>query len=81
MPEPSEYFKQRYPDFVSVGAEMKALGWDQGATPMHLTSLFDDFCDSSLIGLRKPEPEFYLIACRRNSLQPSECVFLDDLRM
>lgn len=81
MPAPSDHFKQVYPDFVSVDAEMKSLGWDQGPTPPRVRTLFDDFCDSSIIGLRKPEPEFYLTACKRNGLQPSECVFLDDLKM
>jgi len=31
--------------------------------------------------MRKPEPEFYLTACRRNGVKPEECVFLDDLGM
>lgn len=30
---------------------------------------------------RKPEPEFYLHACEKNNVKPSECVFLDDLGM
>ncbi|KAF5386748.1 hypothetical protein D9615_001649 [Tricholomella constricta] len=45
-------------------AEAHFLGWDEGATPDHLRSLFDDFCDSSTLGMRKPEPEFYLLAYR-----------------
>jgi hypothetical protein len=27
----------------------------------------------------KPEPEFYLLACKRNDVLPSETIFLDDL--
>jgi len=81
LPEPPADFKQRYISFVSADAEMKALGWDQGAAPPRLRSLFDDFCDSSVMGMRKPEPEFYLLACKRNKVNPNECVFLDDLRM
>jgi hypothetical protein len=32
--------------------ERKFLGWDNGATPTHLRELFDDFCDSSSLGMR-----------------------------
>ncbi|GLB35106.1 putative haloacid dehalogenase-like hydrolase [Lyophyllum shimeji] len=62
-------------------AEARFLGWDEGATPYHLRSLFDDFCDSSTLGMRKPEPEFYLVACKRNGIQPHEAIFLDDIGM
>jgi len=30
---------------------------------------------------RKPDPEFYLLACRRNGIRPGEAVFLDDIGM
>jgi hypothetical protein len=33
-------------------SERAFLGWVQGATPEHLTNLFDDFCDSSTLGMR-----------------------------
>ncbi|CAL1704348.1 unnamed protein product [Somion occarium] len=65
----------------TVESELTFLGWEQGATPPKLRELFDDFCDSSTLGTRKPEPEFYLLACQRNGIQPSEAVFLDDLGM
>jgi len=29
--------------------------------------------------VRKPEPRFYEIACELLGVQPTECVFLDDL--
>lgn len=32
-------------------------------------------------GNRKPEPEFYLMACSRNNLKPHEAIFLDDIGM
>ncbi|THH33860.1 hypothetical protein EUX98_g218 [Antrodiella citrinella] len=41
--------------------------------------MFDDFIDSSAFGMRKPEPEFYLMACKRNGISPQQAVFLDDL--
>jgi len=72
--------RERYPN-VTVESELAFLGWKEGATPPAMRALFDDFLDSSTIGLRKPDPEFYLLACRRNGVEPNECVFLDDLGM
>ena len=40
---------------------------------------FDVIVESSKIGVRKPEPRFYEIACELLGVQPDECVFLDDL--
>lgn len=40
---------------------------------------FDAVIESSKIGVRKPEPRFYEIACTTISVEPHECVFLDDL--
>ncbi|KII88688.1 hypothetical protein PLICRDRAFT_633875 [Plicaturopsis crispa FD-325 SS-3] len=61
-------------------SELEFLGWQEGgATPPRLRALFDDFCDSSALGMRKPDPAFYLLACQRNGVTPSEAVFLDDI--
>lgn len=40
---------------------------------------FDHVIESSEVGLRKPDPAFYLLACERAGVAPHECVFLDDL--
>jgi len=40
---------------------------------------FDAIVESSKVGVRKPEPRFYEIACELLDVQPSACVFLDDL--
>ncbi len=40
---------------------------------------FDFVVESSKVGVRKPEPRFYEIACELLQVQPDECVFLDDL--
>lgn len=61
-------------------SELRFLGLEDGAK-FHLRALFDDFCDSSELGMRKPDPEFYLLACRRNGIRPGEAVFLDDIGM
>lgn len=41
--------------------------------------LFDFVLESSKAGVRKPEPQFYTIACEALEVEPSEVVFLDDL--
>ncbi|KAJ2694125.1 hypothetical protein H4R19_005942 [Coemansia spiralis] len=42
--------------------------------------LFDEIVESAVVGLRKPDPRFYLLACSRLGIQPSEAAFLDDIR-
>lgn len=41
--------------------------------------LFDAVVESSRVGVRKPDPAFYRLACERLGIEPSEAVFLDDL--
>ncbi|MGA0878659.1 MAG: HAD-IA family hydrolase [Ilumatobacteraceae bacterium] len=40
---------------------------------------FDAVVESSKVGVRKPEPAFYEIACDLLQVAPVSCVFLDDL--
>ena len=40
---------------------------------------FDVVVESSKIGVRKPEPRFYAIACEELGIDPEEAVMLDDL--
>jgi putative hydrolase of the HAD superfamily len=40
---------------------------------------FDAIVESSKVGVRKPEPRFYEIACELLGVTPDTCVFLDDL--
>ena len=35
---------------------------------------------SGEVGLHKPQPEIYLLACERLGVEPAEAVFVDDLR-
>ena len=44
-----------------------------------LFAMFDHVVESCRIGVRKPEPAFYTIACERAGVLPEEVVFLDDL--
>jgi beta-phosphoglucomutase-like phosphatase (HAD superfamily) len=47
---------------------------------MNSISIYSSLCFHwHHISNRKPEPEFYLLACRRNGIQPHEAIFLDDL--
>jgi epoxide hydrolase-like predicted phosphatase len=40
---------------------------------------FDAFVESSVVGLRKPDPRIYLLTCTTLAIEPSEAVFLDDI--
>ncbi|GAA1700254.1 hypothetical protein GCM10009745_53790 [Kribbella yunnanensis] len=43
--------------------------------------MFDDIVISGEVGLRKPEPEIFLLAADRVNLPPAACVFVDDLQV
>ncbi|KAF9517905.1 hypothetical protein BS47DRAFT_1338754 [Hydnum rufescens UP504] len=60
-------------------SELAFLGWADSPLPQATRDLFDDFVDSSRVGMRKPEPGIYLLACQRNGLRPEETVMLDDI--
>jgi len=42
-------------------------------------ALFDQVIESSKVGVRKPDPRFYELACEQLGIEPSDAVFLDDL--
>src|SRR3954469_20473346 len=52
-----------------------------GASSRHaeVLGLFHGIVESSRVGVRKPDPRFYTVACERLGVEPVECVFLDDL--
>ena len=41
--------------------------------------LFDFVIESSKVNVRKPDPDFYLLACKKAKISPDEAIFLDDL--
>ncbi len=43
-----------------------------------VAELFHDIVDSSEVGVRKPDPRIYELACERLSVAPARAVFLDD---
>ncbi len=53
------------------------LGADSGLA--ELAAMFDVVIESSVVGVRKPDPAFYELACQRLGIEPGEAVFLDDL--
>lgn len=44
-----------------------------------IMTLFDEVIESSKVGVRKPEPDFYRMACEIMQVSPENVVFLDDL--
>jgi putative hydrolase of the HAD superfamily len=40
---------------------------------------FDHVVESSKVGIRKPDPAIYLMACDALGVAPEQCVYLDDL--
>jgi putative hydrolase of the HAD superfamily len=42
-------------------------------------ALFDHILESSKIGIRKPDPRIYALMCEALDVDPSACVYLDDL--
>jgi putative hydrolase of the HAD superfamily len=42
-------------------------------------ALFDAVLESRVLGVRKPDPRFYELACAAVGVEPEEVVFLDDL--
>lgn len=82
---------QIQPAMVTALDEVKAAGYrvacvtnNTAAFPQRsdiddVIQRFDVVVESSKVGVRKPEPRFYEIACELLGVDPPECVFLDDL--
>ena len=45
----------------------------------NVMGLFDLVVESSVEGIRKPNPEIYKLTCERLGVSPSEALFIDDL--
>ena len=77
------------PDMVSAVSTARSAGIrtglisDSWSTDHYdrdlLSELFDTVVISGEVGVHKPEPEIYLIACEQLSVEPAACVFVDDL--
>lgn len=53
--------------------------WSSGGSFGPILDLFDVVVESSVVGVRKPEPAFYELALDRLGVQARDAVFLDDL--
>lgn len=53
--------------------------WGRSVFHPELLEVFDAVVLSEREGVRKPDPEIYLLAARRLGLAPGECIFVDDL--
>jgi putative hydrolase of the HAD superfamily len=54
-------------------------GPEDDVIPHRLREHFDVFVESRLVGLRKPDPRIYVLACERLGVEPTRTVFLDDI--
>lgn len=60
-------------NWVQSGAEERPDG------TLALRGHFDAFIESCVVGLRKPDPAIYRLACDRLGVGPEQVVFLDDI--
>lgn len=84
-------FADLRPDEQMIGAVRRARArrvrtglisnsWGLGIYDRAPTDLFDATVISGEVGLHKPQPEIYRLACERLEVEPAEAVFVDDLR-
>lgn len=52
---------------------------DKAAAISEIMALFKVVIESSKVGIRKPNPKIYELACEEMGILPSEAVYLDDL--
>jgi putative hydrolase of the HAD superfamily len=52
---------------------------EERETSSELRDLFDVFVESSVEGVRKPDPRIYELACERLEITPDQAIFLDDI--
>ena len=67
---------------LRVGAltnNWRRAGPDDDVIPHRLRDHFDVFIESRAVGLRKPDPRIYLLACRELGVPADRTAFLDDI--
>jgi putative hydrolase of the HAD superfamily len=52
---------------------------DKAAAVAQVMALFDHVIESSKLGIRKPDPRIYELACETLGVNPANCIYLDDL--
>lgn len=73
-----DVFKGRLKLAVATGAQQEFL--DIALDTLRIREYFDVLQTADAVERGKPDPEIYLIACRRLGLQPGECIVLEDAR-
>jgi len=61
------------------GTDSQEQNSDRALALRHVMDLFDVVIESSKVGLRKPDPLIYEMACDKMGVRPHQAVFLDDL--
>ena len=68
---------------VKLGSITNNVARDEPAqrrtSGLDIHGMFDVVIESAIVGMRKPDPRIYQLACERLGVQPHEAVFLDDL--
>ena len=52
---------------------------DQAAIIADIMKMFEVVVESAKVGVRKPDPRIYEMACNELKVDPSDCAYLDDL--
>lgn len=63
---------------VGTGPSM-SLDEAKAKAVAEIMAIFQFVIESSVVGVRKPDPEIYRMACERARVAPHEAVYLDDL--
>jgi putative hydrolase of the HAD superfamily len=80
QPEPAMVDAVRAARAGGLKTGLISNSWGLGIYDRAPTDLFDVAVISGEVGLHKPQPEIYLLACERLEVEPAEAVFVDDLR-
>ena len=76
------------PQMIEAIARIRAQGlrvgaltnnWKSDGTERPMREIFDVFVESSVVGLRKPDPRIYELVCRELDVEPKRAAFLDDI--
>jgi epoxide hydrolase-like predicted phosphatase len=86
---------ERNPEMIEYVRELRDRGlrtalltnnvreWEARWRPMlpEIDEIFEVVVDSAFVGMRKPEPEIYLLTLERlgGGIEPADCVFVDDI--
>jgi putative hydrolase of the HAD superfamily len=78
-PEMLEAIRRIKAHGLRVGALTNNWVTEAPRAPHAVRAHFDVFVESSVVGLRKPDPRIYALACRELGVEPPRAAFLDDI--